>query len=132
MAVKQGRCWVLFFIGVFGADAKVAPVGELQNAACPVCTGRCNMAVVKRYNYFHAFFIPLFKWGKGYLATCGCCASMMELNPEKGQELERTGHCNVNQEDFHIIRDNNTGRCPNCKAFNPPGSRYCNSCGSSL
>ncbi len=122
----------MFFIGIFGTDSKIAPLGEVRQAPCPACGERCNLTVIKRYNYFHAFFIPVFKWGKGYLATCGCCASMLELSPEQGQQLEHTGHCSPSPEDLHIIKDNNRGRCPHCKAFNPPGSRFCNSCGGGL
>ena len=99
----------MFFLGIFGANSKVVPAGQVSAAACPACGETASLSVCRRYSYVHFFFIPLVKYDSVYLATCPRCASVFELDPALGRRLAHGGEITV-----------------------PPGGLrlYCNRCGA--
>ena len=122
----------MFFIGIFGTDAKVVPVGQIPEVSCPVCGRTVTFNVCRRYSYFHAFFIPLFKFGSIYLATCPSCASVFELDPELGKRLAHGEQISVGKENLRLLKSNLVPRCPACGAPQVEGSLFCNRCGAKL
>ena len=122
----------MFFIGIFGCDSKVVPVGRISGAPCPVCGGGGPLSVCRSYSYFHAFFLPLVKYHSHYIATCPGCASAFELDPELGRRLGRGEAVTCAAGDLRLLRDNHAPRCPACGAPQPAGSLFCNQCGAKL
>ena len=122
----------MFFIGIFGVDSKVVPVGEISGQVCPICKKTVNMHVCLRYSYFHAFFLPLVKYDKHYIATCPGCASVFELPREIGDRLKRHESVAVNPHDLLLLKSNHIPACPVCGAPQTEGSVFCNKCGAKL
>lgn len=122
----------MFFIGIFGTNSKVVPVGQVSAAACPVCREKASLSVCRRYSYAHAFFLPLVKYDSVYLAACPSCASVFELDPALGKRLAYGEAVSVSPENLRLLRNNFTPRCPACGAPQQQGSLYCNRCGAKL
>lgn len=78
----------MFFIGIFGIDRKQKEIGHLPNLSCKSCT-HTSIHLIKQYNCFHFFFIPIFKWHEIYFAECNQCNSLYEIPIEKGKAFEQ-------------------------------------------
>ena len=122
----------MFFIGIFGTNSKVVPCGQISVDRCPVCGQPSQMHVCRRYDYFHAFFLPIFRYNVHYIATCPHCASAYELDPQVGRQVQAAGSAACNGASLRLLRNNQPQRCPACGAQQPPGSRFCNQCGAPL
>ncbi len=123
---------MMFFIGIFGTGSKVAPIGEISCDCCPICGKPVLLHVCRRYNYFHAFFLPLFRFGGSYLATCPSCASVFELRPELGKPLEKGERVSAQASDLHLLKNNLVPHCPSCGAAQATGNVFCSQCGAKL
>lgn len=73
----------MFFIGLFGVGAKAEPAGRIY-AGCRCCHSPGPLQLSRKYQYFHAFFLPLFRFHSQYFATCPACASIYEVEPSAG------------------------------------------------
>lgn len=122
----------MFFIGIFGTNSKVVPAGQISATTCPVCGKTGSFHICRSYNYFHAFFIPLFRFHNSYVATCPSCASVFELDSEKGKAVEHGETVHVSKNELHLIRSNASLCCPVCGTEIKPGSHYCSNCGTKL
>lgn len=122
----------MFFIGIFGTNSKVVPCGEISVDRCPVCGRPSRMHVSRCYDYFHAFFLPLFQYHIHYIATCPHCASAFALDQEVGRQAQKMGSAACGSGCLRLLRSNLPLRCPACGAQQPPGSRFCNQCGAPL
>lgn len=122
----------MFFIGVFGIDAKIDPIEGKVAARCPACEASVQLSVCKKYNYFHAFFIPVVKYRKEYICTCPHCASALLMDEALGIRLEQVGHCEAAPSQLTLIKNNRLGLCSKCGCRNNPGARFCQSCGETL
>lgn len=123
----------MFFIA--GTGNKLKPCGRLPGAVpCPGCGGMEPPVVSKSYGYLHLFFLPLWRYGVTYLATCPSCGATRELNPIKGRELEERGTTVLSPGDLAEIRDPLPawdGRyCTHCGGTLAPGDRFCARCGA--
>lgn len=121
----------MFFFGIMGIGSGAKPVGEVS-VTCPLCGSRTMLTVARSYSYFHFFFIPLFKFGVQYFATCPGCASAFALDKFLGEEIRRGQITAITGSDLHLIKNNRAGLCPACGHRNPEGSGFCNHCGHSL
>ena len=128
-------CCGMFFIGIFGTNAKVVHVGEIGAVTCPVCGKSVTFSINQSFQYFHAFFIPVFKFDKQYIATCPGCASVFALDKAYGDRL-MAGEPLTGQDlapgSLHLIRSRKSLVCPACGAVQPDGSLFCNRCGTKL
>lgn len=122
----------MFFIGIFGTDAKVVPVGQISGVPCAACGRQADFSVCRQYSYVHAFFIPLVKYGISYLATCPHCASVYELNPESGKRMLRGEPVHPSPSDLHLLKNNCVPRCASCGAPRQQGDVFCSKCGTKL
>lgn len=121
----------MFFIA--GISGKVKDVGVLEPCPCPACGDSVSLHVCVKYSTPHIFFIPTFRFGVSYLATCPRCASVMELNPQNGKDLERGRPVSADAYgDLRILQNNCRGRCPRCGAQLVPGHQFCGICGERL
>ena len=119
----------MFFIGFFGTNAKAEASGQLDVGACPVCGGRHPLAVTRRYQYFHAFLIPLFKFHSEYFATCPGCASIFSVSDWCGKRAGEEGVFAVSPGELTLLRDNRASVCPNCGAPRDGDDVFCRRCG---
>ena len=122
----------MFFLGIFGANSKVVPAGQVSAAACPACGEMASLSVCRRYSCVHFFFIPLVNYDSVYLATCPRCASVFELDPALGRRLAHGGEITVPPGGLRLLRNNVLPRCPACGAPQQKDSLYCNRCGAKL
>ena len=122
----------MFFIGIFGTNSKVVPCGQISVDNCPVCGRFSQMHVCRRYDYFHIFFLPLFRYNIHYIATCPHCASAFALDKEVGDQLQKEGCQSCSGRSLHLLRSNLPRHCPACGAQQPSGSHFCNQCGAPL
>ncbi len=114
-----------------GISSAAKPAGEV-GVVCPLCGGTHRMNVARSYSYFHLFFIPLFKFGIQYFATCPGCASVFGLSKQLGDDIRTGAVVQVNSSQLHPMKNNLDGCCPHCGHRNPTGSGYCNRCGRAL
>lgn len=121
----------MFFFGIMGIGSGAKPAGEVF-AVCPLCGGQVRMNVARSYSYFHFFFIPLFKFGVQYFATCPGCASVYGLDKQLGDAIRSGSVTQINSADLTLMKNNRDGLCPGCGHRNPTGSTFCNRCGHSL
>ncbi|RBP68256.1 zinc ribbon family protein [Alkalibaculum bacchi] len=123
----------MFFIGIMGVDTKAKEIKDIHNITCKYC-GRLGMyKFIKQYNYFHFFFIPLFRWGVKYFLVSRCCHSVFSISKEKGKRLEDGTDGFVDSDELHY-EDNNRGQtrnsCPHCGNMIDASFDYCPRCGN--
>lgn len=122
----------MFFIGLFGTNFKVEQAGYINVASCPCCGGNKKLHLARKYNYFHAFFIPLFKFGSSYFATCPDCASVFEVTDELGDRAYSNGTADAHPNELHLLQNNSRPRCPSCGAPLDGSDNFCRNCGNKL
>lgn len=122
----------MFFIGIFGIGSKAKPLDKLESMECPACRNKTEMSVTHSYNYPHVFFIPLWKFGSQYIVTCPACASVFEMSPQRGKELELAGRLAIQPQELRILRNNAGRRCPYCRGRVDNDHHFCPHCGKSL
>lgn len=120
----------MFFLA--GISSKVKDCGPAPNGTCPVCGASNRLHITTQYMSPHLFFIPLFRFGSSYIATCGHCASVMALEKNKGRALERGQPADILPIDLQVLQNNAVPHCPHCGARLPKGSAFCNYCGERL
>lgn len=123
----------MFFIGIFGIDNKSKIISTSQNIICPSCGAYGRYDVIKSYHYFHAFFIPLFKWNKRYFIQTHCCSRLCSLDKDLGLRIENGERVEIEDKHVHCNGPHANGSfCPRCAAQVDPAFKYCPHCGSRI
>jgi hypothetical protein len=104
------RCRAFSCCGIYGAMAAVTCV----------------------YQQFTLFFIPLFRFGKRYFATCPQCGTVYELSREEGKRIARDPAAEINPDRMYAVRRASGRVCPNCHAAVDPSAHFCPNCGTKL
>lgn len=128
----------MFFFGVFGIENKQKEIRLIQNVVCKACGSMTTYRLIKVYNYFHFFFIPIFKWGEIYYVESRCCASLFEIPREIGRELERGKDIPLNDEYLRQVNTNygygndfgTTIVCHSCGRTIDRSFQFCPHCGN--
>ena len=60
----------MFFIGIFGIENKQKEVKQLEKIFDKVPVQQELWKINKGYEYFHIFFIPIFRWNEKYYVMC--------------------------------------------------------------
>ena len=129
----------MFFIGIFGIQNKEKEIKYLNNISCSNCNDESTAKLIKTYNFFHFFFIPLFKWNEKYYVICSNCSTVFEIPRDKGKRIE-------NGEDVEItywdLKNAETGyynnsytagnRCSYCGNTVESHFQFCPYCGRRL
>lgn len=129
----------MFFIGVFGIENKNKEIKVLDNLSCKKCNSIVTGKLIKSFDFFHFFFIPLFKWNEKYYVLCDCCNTLYTINKEKGKAIERGENINITYWDLQEIDNgyyNNVNFqghvCKNCGNKVEPNFKYCPYCGTQI
>lgn len=120
----------MFFIGIMGVGNKEKPITNIPNITCKACGGLGQYTIIKRYSYFHIFFIPLWKWNVEYYVKERMCQTVFALKEEVGENIEKGLHQEILSE--HIQEVNPVRRCKSCGGALDEGFIYCPYCSSDL
>ncbi|WP_040215158.1 zinc ribbon domain-containing protein [Clostridium polynesiense] len=120
----------MFFIGIFGIESKQKEIGMLEDLGCKSCS-RKSLKIIKVYNYFHFFFIPLFKWNKSYYAVCKTCGAIYDIPREKGEGIEKGYKDLINYWDLKFSEHSESIQhtCEKCGKKLEQNFLYCPYCG---
>lgn len=123
----------MFFIGVFGIEEKHKEIRNIQNMVCKDCERMTIYELIEKYNFFHFFFIPIFKWNYRYYLKCRSCTAVFQIPKELGERLKVGENPVINHVDLNPMfrGENNTTliRCGNCGREMERGFQYCPHCG---
>lgn len=129
----------MFFIGIFGIENKRKEIKIINNINCKTCNKNINGKLIKEYDFFHFFFIPLFKWNESYYMICSNCNTVYSISKEKGKAIERGEDINITYWDLNITNsvysDNfYYGRsiCTRCGKEIDPYFDFCPYCGEKI
>lgn len=129
----------MFFIGVFGIDSKEKVIRESKRLYCKSCNDYLVGRVVKRYNFFHFFFIPLIKWSEKYYVMYDNCNHIYGISREKGESIELDENIEITYWDLKEIDQSNNydnrnfrSICNNCGEEVDSIYTYCPYCGQKL
>lgn len=114
----------MFFIGVFGIESKEKEIKVINNFICKGCSTLTMARIIKHYEFFHFFFIPLFKWNEKYYMECRSCKKLFSLSNEKGKGIEKGRNMEITELDLEEV--NNT-----C-VYNYNINNICKSCGKQV
>ncbi|MCR1972532.1 zinc ribbon domain-containing protein [Clostridium sporogenes] len=126
----------MFFFGIFGINTKQEEIEDFENLVCKKCGILSRYTVMKTYNVFHFFFIPLIKWGEKYYLKSRCCNTIYVISKENLDrvKVERSFN-NIDLEEIYTesSSDNNdTMICSNCGRAINCSFKYCPHCGEKL
>ncbi|OPL09658.1 MAG: hypothetical protein AVO33_06515 [delta proteobacterium ML8_F1] len=114
----------MFFIGVFGISFKE----EEKPLASPV--EECESPeLVRRYRFFHFFFIPLFRWDFEYFLKCSG-GRVLKLKLSPGQRAWEDTSQPLSYWDYEIVKAVKT--CRVCGAALENTYEYCPQCGTKI
>lgn len=126
----------MFFIGIFGIENKDKEIKNLNNIGCRICNKTISGRLVKNFDFFHFFFIPLFKWSEKYYVVCNECKSVYIIPSDKGKAIERGEKIEVTYWDLQEIKTQyydenyyNGNKCANCRGKLDGNFKYCPHCG---
>lgn len=128
----------MFFIGIFGIENKNKEIKILDNLNCKKCNKVFRGKLIKNFNYFHFFFIPLFRWNIKYYIICDGCGTNFSISVDKGKAIENNEPVNITYWDLDELessnyRENyNSGICRNCGMEVDPSFQFCPHCGNRI
>jgi RNA polymerase subunit RPABC4/transcription elongation factor Spt4 len=122
----------MFFISIFGIEQRDKIIAERQNIICPICNAYGRYNVIKSYNYFHAFFIPLWRWNVRYYIQSYCCKKQCALDKDIGQKIDKGEPVEIYSENIRCGEHNGLNICPHCSSHVAPDFQYCPYCGNKI
>lgn len=127
----------MFFIGIFGIENKEKEIMTLNNFSCKNCNRQISAKLFKRYDFFHFFFIPLFKWNIEYYVVCSSCNSVFSIPKEKGKAIEdgqdvKITYWDLNEMTSNTYSYNEVCRCSSCGKEVDSNFDYCPYCGNRI
>ncbi|AWK51516.1 zinc-ribbon domain-containing protein [Clostridium beijerinckii] len=129
----------MFFIGIFGIENKDKEIKSLNNISCKKCNMTVTGNLIKNFDFFHFFFIPIFKWNEKYYVVCDKCKSVYIIPKDKGKAIEHGENIEISywdvQEAYTDGYSNNyydENKCKNCGAKVDSKFKYCPHCGAKI
>lgn len=117
----------MFFIGIMGTGNKEKTITEISSITCKACEGYGLYTVLKRYSYFHIFFIPVWKWNVEYYVTERTCNTIFRLKEEVGIEIEKGVRQEIHSHELTELH--HVKRCKDCRQVLDDKFVYCPYCG---
>jgi len=118
----------MFFVA--GISSKIKPKGVAESCICPACGMVSPLHVIHKYMTPHIFFIPTFPFHSEYVATCGNCASIMSIPPEKARAFIRNPGAGLDPRDLTVAQNNVRRVCGSCGGRLYHGQHFCGNCGA--
>lgn len=128
----------MFFIGIFGLDAKHKEIKRVDNILCRNCNQESNAILSKAYKCFHFFYIPIIKYNTMYFLKCDHCNSLHQVKIEKAKNLERGIDQKITIWDLKLISkpseegSYSSSICSCCSREINNDYKYCPHCGTSM
>lgn len=127
----------MFFIGIFGIDAKEKEIKIIDSLSCKNCDISNKSRLIKTFTFFHFFFIPLFKWNESYYVICDGCNSIYSISREKGKAIESGEDIDITYWDLNEVNNRTENyysikRCSKCHKELEISFEYCPYCGEKL
>lgn len=128
----------MFFIGIFGIENKEKEIKIINNFTCKGCNRLTMGRVIKQYEFFHFFFIPIFKWNEKYYVKCESCNKIFSISKEKGKMIERGENIELTYWDLNEVNNaygydyNINNVCKNCGKVIDSKYKYCPYCGHEI
>lgn len=128
----------MFFIGVFGIENRDKEIKRIDSISCSKCNfTRCRL--IKNYDFFHFFFIPIFKWNEQYFVECESCKALYSIKKEKGKAIELGENLDITYWDlqemnreFHNGSYYQSNVCKRCGSKVDSSFKYCPHCGEEI
>lgn len=121
----------MFFIGIFGVQSRDEVIKAEHSVICPICGAYDRYEVIRAYDYFHVFFIPVWKWNKRYYVRTRCCQRVCELDEGVGSRIEQGQTVTITSS--HVRCSEQVGPfCPDCGAQLDGSFRFCPYCGGKV
>ncbi|CAI3196223.1 zinc ribbon domain-containing protein [Clostridium neonatale] len=124
----------MFFIGIFGIENKSAEIKILNNLICERCKQIVKAKLILKLDFFHFFYIPIFKWNVEYYVQCERCNAIYTISKEKGRAIENNEEVQMTYWDlkdaFNDIYYNS--KCLNCGREVDRQYSYCPYCGEKI
>ena len=114
----------MFFIGILGIGSKEEEKKlkfEMENCI--------NPTMIKQYQMFHFFFIPIFKWNRKYFIKCANY-KVLELTDVAGREIWDGLRDEVSYWDYKVVYEEK--RCLHCGTVLNNEYDYCPKCGTKI
>lgn len=125
----------MFFFGIFGIDTKTKEIKDINNITCRQC-GRLGVyRLIKKYSFFHLFFIPVFRWGEAYFLVSRCCKSVFKISNEDGRKLEHGADVDMDKIEMQYLygeEKHQLDQCPYCGNRVDRSYEYCPYCGRKI
>lgn len=129
----------MFLIGVFGIENKDKQIKILDNLNCKKCSCNVSARLIKNFDFFHFFFIPIFKWNERYYVVCEQCNTLYSIKKEKGKAIEQGENINITYWDLEEVNKEYYNEkyfkgkiCENCGNKLEGEFKYCPYCGSKI
>lgn len=129
----------MFFIGVFGIQNKQKEIEYRNSIPCRDCADEPGGKLIKTYNFFHFFFIPLFKWNEKYYVICSGCNAVYEIPKDKGKRIENGEDVEITYWDLKTVETGYYGgghsamnKCAHCGRTVDSSFEFCPYCGTRL
>lgn len=129
----------MFFIGIFGIENKENEIKVLNNISCEKCNTNVMGRLIKNFDYFHFFFLPLFKWNESYYVVCTRCNSIYSIPKDKGKAIENGENIELTYWDINKINNKYYDNayyepkiCSNCGTKLQYNFKYCPHCGEKV
>lgn len=123
----------MFFFAVMGTSEKRENIGDVL-FDCSHCNSKQVLSIFKDYNYFHIFFIPIFKFSVHYDGVCTKCKTEYYIDNETGKLLDKGLLTSI---DSSSLKEKQcfkgyTPVCPVCNNKIDHDDVYCRKCGYKL
>ena len=128
----------MFFVGIFGINNKQEEIEFVDDIQCRNCNNNKGGRLIKTFNLFHFFFIPIIKWNEKYYIICDNCKSTYEIPKEKGKAREKGENIEITYWDLRPVEMANyngghpINRCSSCGRTIKSDFEYCPYCGNKI
>ncbi|MBN2259693.1 MAG: zinc ribbon domain-containing protein [Clostridiales bacterium] len=120
---KKSEDTDMFFVGFFGIDS------ISEEKTLNISVSECDKpTLIKQYQRFHLFFIPLMKWHEKYYIKCGN-GSILEIN-DVGEKLWSEARDFITDSEFKLIFQEK--HCIKCGEILSEKYEYCPKCGQKI
>ena len=124
----------MFFVGIFGIEEKHKEIRSIQNMVCKDCQRMTTYELIEVYNFFHFFFVPIFKWNYRYYLKCRSCTTVFQISKELGEVLKAGENPAINDEELNSVFGEedyvSITTCSNCGREIRSEFEYCPHCGN--